>query len=318
LLYFLSTLSTSETCAGYQCAPGMNPNPNAASLTCTSCGGNGGGAGAGAGGSSSCTDTCLATCCSAVGPMKACSIYGDPHIDTFDGQHASYYSAGEYWIVKSSTVHIQGRYLPTPITHGLSVTKEIAIGGPFLKGHKIRVAAHTASMDGTPILTSFPSQYNGPDGIQASLDSQGDILQRGRAGKQLHVVHLTLPNSVSLQINRWDEPGEGNYINARITMPAQPGQDGHCGNFNGNPADDVRTMVRQRVGTTGVDPGQLLFNTKHPVVSSPNRPDLNNCPEDKMKQAHDACAQKSPNHIPTHECMIDVCFGGPQFAGQEE
>jgi len=153
--------------------------------------------------------------------MKACSIYGDPHIDTFDGQHASYYSAGEYWIVKSSTVHIQGRYLPTPITHGLSVTKEIAIGGPFLKGHKIRVAAHTASMDGTPILTSFPSQYNGPDGIQASLDSQGDILQRGRAGKQLHVVHLTLPNSVSLQINRWDEPGEGNYINARITMPAQ-------------------------------------------------------------------------------------------------
>jgi len=252
-----------------------------------------------------------------VGPPGTCAIYGDPHVETFDGQHASYYSAGEYWIVKSSTVHIQGRYMPTPITNGLSVTKEIAIGGPFLNGHKIRISAHAASIDGAPILTNFPSEFNGPDGIRAVYNSQGGYLQQGRAGKQLHVVHLSLPNSVSLQINRWDEPGEGDYLNIKITMPAQPGQDGHCGNFNGNPADDVRTLVRQRVGTTGVDPAELLFNTKHPVVVAPNRPDLNNCPEDKAIEAHDLCAQKSANHIPTHECMIDVCFGGRQFAMQD-
>merc|ERR1712087_1045271 len=68
------------------------------------------------------------------GPQGVCKVYGDPHVTTFDGSHASFYSQGEYWIVKSSEVWIQGRYLPTPVTNGLSVMREIAIGGPFLNG----------------------------------------------------------------------------------------------------------------------------------------------------------------------------------------
>merc|ERR1712087_792523 len=74
------------------------------------------------------------------------------------------------------------------------------------------------------------------------------------------------------------EASEGNYINAKITMPAQPGQDGHCGNFNNNVADDDRLQIRARVGTTGVAAGELLFpGPKTPVVVG-NRPDINNCP----------------------------------------
>merc|ERR1719221_1168491 len=86
----------------------------------------------------------------------------------------------------------------------------------------------------------FPSSFNAQNlpGVSAQLNSQGEFLQKGRNAATLRVVHLTLPSNVQIQINRWTEPAEGNYINAKIGMSAQPNQDGHCGNFNGNPTDD--------------------------------------------------------------------------------
>merc|ERR1712113_741196 len=107
-------------------------------------------------------------------------------------------------------------------------------------------------------LTTFPGSYKNML-VQAIYDANGGTLQKGRAGMQLHIVHLTLPLSVNVQINRWTQPEEGNYINAKITMSAQPGQDGHCGNFNGNQADDDRLQIRSRIGKTGVAQGELLF-----------------------------------------------------------
>merc|ERR1712204_1976 len=175
------------------------------------------------------------------------------------------------------TVYIQARYLPTQITHGLSVTKEIIISGPFISNNKLRVDARNAYWNGQPILTNFP-------------------------------------NSVSLQINRWTEAYEGDYINVKITMPKQPNQDGHCGNFNGDPEDDKRLAIRARVGTTGVDPSVLLFNTKTPVVQA-DRPDINNCPEDRADQAKSVCQSKGAQELAA--CMVDVCFGGPGFAGAD-
>jgi len=236
---------------------------------------------------------------------------------TFDNKHVDFYSQGEYWIVKSDAVKIQGRYLPTPITHGLSVTKEIAISGSFIDNHKLRISAQAASWDGRPILTGFPSTFSNVNPlVDLRYDGQGELLQSGREGKALHVVHATLPGGVSLQVNRWNEAGEGDYINVKIMMPAQPNQDGHCGNFNGNAMDDDRLQIRARVGTTGVDPSELLFNHKTPVVQA-NRPDINNCPEDRLRQAKDLCKQKEHTAMPSMECMIDVCFGGPQFAAQD-
>jgi len=246
------------------------------------------------------------------GPLGVCRIWGDPHVLTFDNHRTDFYSQGEYWIVKSDTVWIQARYLPTPITHGLSVTKEIIISGPFINMQKLRINARTASWNGQPILTEFGSTFTDPmSGVSATLNSQGELLQQGREGKPLRVVHVEMPNSVSLQINRWTEAYEGDYINIKITMPSQPNQDGHCGNFNGNPEDDRRLLIRSRVGTTGVDPSVLLFNTKTPVVQA-DRPDINNCPEDRADQAKAACQEKGATELPA--CMVDVCFGGPAFA----
>merc|ERR1711862_849917 len=114
------------------------------------------------------------------GPPKTCLVYGDPHVLSFDSAHADYYSEGEYWLVKSDTVWIQARYHPTPMTHGLAVTKEIAIGGPFLKGHTLFFDAVSTStwstnkMAPVPILTSFPSSFHNIDPFVAiQYNAQG-------------------------------------------------------------------------------------------------------------------------------------------------
>jgi len=163
-----------------------------------------------------------------------CLVWGDPHVLTFDNKRVDFYTKGEYWIVKSDTVQIQGKYQPTHATSGLSVMKEIAFGGSFLQGSKLIIGAVTATYNGNPILTTFPSAFN-EGGVDAKYDSIGATMQKGRDGLDMHVVHLSLPAGLIVQINRWTEATEGNYINAKITMPAVPGQDGHCGNFNGNP-----------------------------------------------------------------------------------
>jgi hypothetical protein len=248
-----------------------------------------------------------------------CRIFGDPHVITFDGVHASFYSSGEYWLVRSETVWIQARYMPTPVTNGLAVMKEIAVGGPFLEskdGSKniLRITATTATWNGGMIIPGFPDEFTNKDPkVKIVTDGNGEIFQPNRAGKMMHVVHAFLPLDVELQVNRWNEPTEGDYINAQITMSRQPGQDGHCGNFNGKPDDDTRPAIRARVGTTGVDPQDLLFNTKTPV-RAPNRPDLNDCPTEKSERARQLCAAKSKVGMANKDCMIDVCFGGEHFA----
>jgi len=254
-------------------------------------------------------------------PSGTCIVWGDPHVMTFDRMHSDYYSPGEYWIVKSSTIWIQARYLPTRMTSGLGVAKVLAVGGPLLKSHKLFISADSASFDGTPILTGFPSSFSSPGVVDIQYNGVGQLLQKGRSGKALHIVHVKVadgtPEGIQIQINRWMEANEGHYLNVRITMHPQPNQDGHCGNFNGNPGDDTRPAVRSRVGKTGVAPGELLFKTKTPVVAA-NRPDINNCEPSKLTSAKAACKAKEHKFIPSMSCLVDVCFGGKGFAEEDE
>jgi hypothetical protein len=254
------------------------------------------------------------------GPIGTCIVWGDPHVLTFDHMHADYYSPGEFWLVKSSAISIQARYLPTRMTNGLAVTKTLAIGGAALKGKKIFISADSATYDGQPILTGFPSSFSVPNVVDMQYNGVGDVMQKGRGGKALHIVHIKINDGtaegIQIQINRWMEPAEGYYINVRITMHSRPGMDGHCGNFNGNPADDDRLQVRSRLGTTGVPPGELLFRTKTPCVQA-NRPDINNCDPTKLTNAKALCKAKEKKFIPSMQCLVDVCFGGDGFAEED-
>mmetsp|Transcript_119161 Transcript_119161/g.348882 ORF Transcript_119161/g.348882 Transcript_119161/m.348882 type:complete len:106 (-) Transcript_119161:108-425(-) len=99
-------------------------------------------------------------------------------------------------------------------------------------------------------------------------------------------------------------------MNIRLTMPPQPGIDGHCGNFNGNPRDDTRVAVRSRVGKFGVAEGQLIFPGPKTPINPSNRPDLNDCPAGKLKMAMDKCRKAEGTTFPSKACLIDTCLGG--------
>jgi len=251
---------------------------------------------------------------------QTCRVYGDPHVITFDGRKVSFYSTGEYWLVKSFPVAIQARYMATPVTNGLSVTKVLAIGGDILGRHLLRFSAQYAMWDEEAILTEFPSKWTSTSPpVSIVYDAEGEYLQEGREGKQLRVVKVTLPMGVSLQINRWNEPGEGDYMNVKIFLSGPlPNQDGQCGNFNGDPADDSRAALKERLGSSSawVADEDLLFKERTPVVKTAD-PSIDDCPADKMPEAEKLCGKISRNGIPEKECIIDVCCGGEMFAAQD-
>jgi len=87
-------------------------------------------------------------------------LWGDPHIDSFDKARVDFFREGIFWLVKSARVQIQGRYLATPFTNGLSAFNTIAVGGPFLGGHVLKVGPMEngqITWDNQPVLGAFPS-----------------------------------------------------------------------------------------------------------------------------------------------------------------
>merc|ERR1719336_527959 len=253
-----------------------------------------------------------------VGPPGDCLLWGDPHVETFDHGFPNFYGEGEFWVVKSSMVWIQARYLATPFTNGLSATHQIAVGGEFLSGHKIVVGPMEngqIAMDGIPILTSFPSQFSDPAlGVTLSYNGEGKLVDNAQGHLDKHIVHMELPLGVHLQVMRW-----ANHLNIRITMtPREGGQDGSCGNFNGNAVDDSTAAIKGRIGQR-VAPEELLFNVPAQVGPGGQHVTISDCAQQKRDHAMEICKAQQPaaEGKLLESCIFDVCFAGDQYAGED-
>merc|ERR1719480_220676 len=226
------------------------------------------------------------------GPAGECTFWGDPHLTTFDGARPSFYGDGEMWIVKTAEIKIQGRYMGTKYTKGLASTNKIAVSGSFINNHVIVVGTMESAqltVDDQPVLTTLPSTYS-LDGIATlTYNAEGNLPNKAASVWPKHIVHMDLPKGVSITVYRW-----ANYMDLRIRMPAQPGQDGSCGNFNGNAADDTTEAIQQRVGAR-VAPGENLFHQRAAIeFTAAEQQLLSMCKPELYAKAQTECAGELP------------------------
>mmetsp|Transcript_24032 Transcript_24032/g.55489 ORF Transcript_24032/g.55489 Transcript_24032/m.55489 type:complete len:355 (-) Transcript_24032:51-1115(-) len=224
-----------------------------------------------------------------------CTIFGDPHVKVFDQQdkiallaltrelqprrvmqaeagntqHSRKFGWGDFWLVKSDLVKIQGRYRKVfypKAKHPLNATylTGIAIGGPFLAGHTLLLAPreHQVVWKGPDfreeILSSFPAAFSahvGGDSVMAQYHNKTKLVkdpQQTAVG-----IDIQLPSCVSLTLNRWKK-----HLDVTMTMPATAGgtngMDGQCGNYNADPLDDSASLIDMRMGYH-IPHDELLF-----------------------------------------------------------
>merc|ERR1712146_603214 len=96
------------------------------------------------------------------------------------------------------------------------------------------------------------------------------------------------------------------------------GQDGACGNFNGNAMDDTTQAIKARIGAR-VTGSELLFH--HPTAAGPAGPvkTIADCEQSKRTAAMKACAESNKGmtgHL-LDDCIFDTCFGGDQYAAED-
>merc|ERR1719188_2455565 len=123
------------------------------------------------------------------------------------------------------------------------------------------------TVDGQPVLGTFPSSYPG-DGITLHYNDQGEVADVVPEGNEKRIVHMDLPLGVKVRVYQWN-----NYVDVQIEMSKQPEQDGVCGNFNGNHADDTTRSVIQRVGAR-VRPSDNMLSGRAMIEFTPQMQEM--------------------------------------------
>jgi hypothetical protein len=265
------------------------------------------------------TTTTTSTMAAVQAPVKGtCEFWGDPHIKSFDGARLSFYGDGEFWIVKSDKIKIQGVYMGTKWTHGLAATSKIVVSGPVVGNKKIIVGSLETgpiTVDGVPVLTTFPSTYNLQGGT-LSYNNQGQLVDKAdHDPASSKILHMALPAQLNIEVMRWE-----NYIDLKIEMPKQTSQDGSCGNFNGRADDDSTDAIMQRIGARVAD-ADLLFQHRHTVRFTPEMQAMltKGCVGSKLTTAMAECNRELPapsaaSQNTMNSCLFDHCFGYNQHA----
>merc|ERR1712187_155853 len=156
------------------------------------------------------------------------------------GEEVNVFDEGNFWIVQSKDVHIQGRYNLRKEHSTQPVLGGLAVGGPFLKDNTLifRPLTGKITWNGKEILKHLGSKFSN-NLIHAKYHKGAESISDGRKGDGIDVK---LPGNVKLTVNRFERG-----LAVKISMCAQEWQDGQCGNFNGDSADDVQNVLMERV-----------------------------------------------------------------------
>lgn len=148
-----------------------------------------------------------------------CVSYGDPHILTFDMQHFSSYTPGDYLLLQSTNgdLVVESREVPCGT---------VACNGGFMIKYKTTVFSIFLDADASIIVRANEDPAN--SGLNAAIDTKTYSLT-SKSGVKINVWVKETPsrNSLGISIQLWSQ-WKG-LVN------------GKCGNFDDNKANDVVT-----------------------------------------------------------------------------
>jgi len=186
---------------------------------------------------------------------KNCTVWGDPHIISFDGQSLEYKSNGTVSLVESGDDEVDDlisiwadmRTTDWDAVHnsGWTSTYKLYITGTFIQDNFLIVPSSENNQQLTwndvPELTYAGSTWAMPNGL-GTMDYKPPIrskqIDQDRADRPVGQIFMTFTKfPIAIQVDRYEQ-----NIDVRINMvpgPKPPGQTGLCGNFNGDKNDDT-------------------------------------------------------------------------------
>jgi len=171
-------------------------------------------------------------------------------VSTFDKRpmDVNAYDAGDFWLVKSKHVHIQGRFrLSGEFKPDRAAIGSVAVGGPFLHGHQFIVSA----LDGKIMF----DKKSAPKGEWERLEAKAGPTIIQMIQEEPNVIQVKLSGDIGLLFRRFDK-----HVDIKITMPPQEGGiDGECGNYDGVAENDDEPNIAARMGSIMIAEKDSLF-----------------------------------------------------------
>jgi len=251
-------------------------------------------------------------------PGSYCVVSGDPHVKPFDegGEKESCLGPmGDYYLVKTSELWIQARYMGFKRDGGYSFVRGLVMGGARLGGKKFNmpiINSGAVEFDGVPIPSDGYENHalglriwhhEGPRIVGFEAKNIVDTTWKNTWWIELKKDGLV---DILMVINQ----GTEQHIMISSTPAALKGTEGHCGNYNNDGTDD----------TLAVDdcPGRIPPETcefpvcPNPEDGEPRVPTECTLGTKQFDFYTGICKAYYANEIKTHEwklwnCVTDCC-----------
>lgn len=251
--------------------------------------------------------------------VGVCMLVGDPHITTFDSEkrNTHFYDYGDYWIVKSRLVGVQGRYWSTR-TDGQSSVRELAIVDPgsdnviIVRPFELAEEKGTSSVtyNGLPLEENVESEWMTYMQLSEDEDANGKVSSKRAAKKvakkngvaHLFAIHTTdhEKGEVLVEVHQFHKS-----LNVIVTMWNVGKISGHCGNFDG----DVTNEKEQSEWLQMIDPSLVAFEETIDWVAL-GSPSFQECSAKVKAAAVGACQSglsSDADEQDMEDCIVDWC-----------